>query len=476
MSEELIVSASGIRGVVGEGLTPEVAARYGAAYGTFLGSEADGAGAGHEAGALGRVLLARDSRTSGPLLTDAVASGLRSAGWSVVDLGIAPTPTALLAVQDDGEAAGGVIVTASHNPVEWNGLKLASPSGAFLAPEDGRRVQQIYERGPAHAAWDELGGREARAGAVEHHVERILALPLVDAAAIADRAPLVALDTVHGAAGPIMRLLLDRLGCRMEGLGLEPDGRFPRPPEPVPEHLGDLRDRVRATGADLGMAIDPDGDRLALVDEEGDPLGEDWTLALAVEYVLGRTPGPVVTNLSSSRVIVDAARRGGASVELSPVGEANVAARMRETGAVVGGEGNGGVMLPALHLTRDAPLAATLVLGLLAATGHGLREHLAGRERYAIAKRKVSRPEGALEPIYRALREAVPGGAEEDVQDGLRLDWPGEGRWLHVRPSGTEPILRVIAEGPTAGEAASLADRALEVVGRRGGDPSHAVG
>lgn len=480
MSEHLIVSASGIRGVVGEGLTPEVAARYGAAYGSFLGSADGGAGepsgAGETAGAGGHVLLARDSRTSGPLLADAVAAGLRSAGWSVVDLGIAPTPTALLAVQDDVEAAGGVIVTASHNPVEWNGLKLASPTGAFLAPEDGRRVQEIYERGPGHAGWDALGGREARAGAVEHHVERILALPLVDVAAIARRAPIVALDTVHGAAGPIMTLLLDRLGCRVEGLGLEPDGRFPRPPEPVPENLGELGDRVRASGADVGLAIDPDGDRLALVDEEGEAVGEDWTLALAVEYVLDRTPGPVVTNLSSSRVIADAARRAGAPVDLSPVGEANVAVRMRETGAVVGGEGNGGVMLPALHLTRDAPLAATLVLGLLVAAGHGLREHLADRERYAIAKRKVPRPEGALEPIYRALREAVPGGAEEDLQDGLRLDWPGEGRWLHVRPSGTEPILRVIAEAPTAREASSLADRALRVVGPGGGDPSHAVG
>lgn len=468
MSDELIVSASGIRGVVGGGLTPEVAARYGAAYGTLLAGRGD-AGDGH-------VLLGRDSRTSGSLLVDAVAAGLRGAGWSVVDLGIAPTPTALLAVQDDPDARGGVIVTASHNPVEWNGLKLASPEGTFLEVRDGRRVQELFEGGPAHAGWDGLGGREARGGSIEHHVERILALPLVDADAVAARAPRVALDTVHGAAGPLMSLLLGRLGCRVEGLGLEPDGRFPREPEPVPANLGELGRRVRESGAELGLAVDPDGDRLALVDARGEAVGEDWTLALAVEYVLGRTPGPVVTNLSSSRVIADAARRADCPIHLAPVGEANVARRMREVGAAVGGEGNGGVMLPALHLTRDAPLAATLVLGLLAERETGLREHLAGRARYAIAKRRMPRPAGELGPLYRALLEEAAPGAEEDRQDGLRLDWPEAGRWIHVRPSGTEPILRVIAEAPEDEAASSLASWALEVAARVVGDPSAARG
>jgi phosphomannomutase len=468
MHQPLIVSASGIRGVVGDGLTPEVAARYGAAYGTFLSSRGAGPGS--------HVILARDSRTSGPLLVDAVAAGVRSTGWAVVDVGLAATPTALLAVQDDDRAAGGVIVTASHNPVPWNGLKLASAAGEFVSVEDGRRVQALYSEGPRYSAWDGLGGRSARSGAVEHHVERILELPIVDRAAIAEAGFVVALDTVRGAGGPIMSLLLDRLGCRVEGIDLEPDGRFPRPPEPVPENLGELGRRVRETGADLGLAVDPDVDRLALVDGEGRPVGEDWTLALAVEYVLSKTPGPVVTNLSSSRVISDAARRAGQAIQLAPVGEANVARRMRETGAVIGGEGNGGVMFPALHLTRDAPLAACLVLGLLAGTGAALEAWLADRPRYAIAKRRTSRPGGALETLYEALVEAAPPGAEEDRQDGLRLDWPDEGRWLHVRPSGTEPILRVIAEAPTAAEADELAGRALRCVSEITGDPSPAAG
>ncbi|MDP2480463.1 MAG: phosphoglucosamine mutase [Candidatus Palauibacterales bacterium] len=468
MHEPLIVSASGIRGVVGDGLTPEIAARYGAAYGTFLASVRGDAG--------GHVILARDSRTSGPLLVDAVAAGVRSAGWPVVDVGLAPTPTALLAVQDDDRAAGGVIVTASHNPVQWNGLKLASSAGEFVSVEGGRRVQALFSEGPDYAAWDGLGGRVEREGAVEHHVERILALSIVDREAIAAAGFVVALDSVRGAGGPIMSLLLDRLGCRVEGLDLEPDGRFRRPPEPVPENLGDLSRWVRETGADVGLAVDPDVDRLALVDGEGMPVGEDWTLALAVEYVLSKTPGPVVTNLSSSRVISDAARRAGQPVHLAPVGEANVARRMRETGAVVGGEGNGGVMLPALHLTRDAPLAACLVLGLLAAGGVSLEGWLADRPHYAIAKRRTARPEGSPEALYGALLADAPTGASEDRQDGLRLDWPGEGRWVHVRPSGTEPILRVIAEAPTAGEADDLAAWALARAATVRGDPSPAAG
>jgi phosphomannomutase len=467
MHEPLIVSASGIRGVVGDGLTPDVAARFGAAYGSFLSER-------HDAG--GHVLVARDSRTSGELLVDAVAAGLRSTGWHVGDLGLAPTPTALLAVQDDPEAVGGVIVTASHNPVEWNGLKLASSVGEFLSVEDGRRVQALYRDGARHVGWDELGGRSARSGAVDHHVERILSLPLVDRDAIAGAGLVVALDTVRGAAGPIMSLLLERLGCRVEGLDLEPDGRFPRPPEPLPENLEGLGRRVRESGADLGLAVDPDGDRLALVDGAGRPVGEDWTLAIAVEYVLARTPGPVVTNLSGSRVIADAAARFGETVQLAPVGEANVARRMRETKAVVGGEGNGGVMLPALHLTRDAPLAACLVLGLLATEATSLEAWLAERPDYAIAKLRAARPTGEMDVLYaRLVSEAAP-EAREDRQDGLRLDWPGERRWVHVRPSGTEPILRVIAEAPTREEADALATWALEEVKAFTGDPSAAAG
>ncbi|MFW6192903.1 MAG: phosphoglucosamine mutase [Gemmatimonadota bacterium] len=452
----LIVSASGIRGVVGPGLDPGVAARYGGAFGSRVAR-----------GSSGRplTLLARDSRVSGPLLADAVAAGLRAAGCAVRDLGVAATPTALLAVQDDGRAEGGVIVTASHNPVQWNGLKLASAGGEFVSPEEGRAVQEAYESGPRWAAWDDLGGREDGGGAVDHHVARILALDVLDPEAVAARGFRVALDTVRGAAGPVMSRLLERLGCRVEGRDLEPDGIFPRDPEPRPENLDGLGELVRATGSDLGMAVDPDGDRLALVDGDGEPVGEDHTLALAAAHVLALRPGPAVTNLSSSRAIADVVERAGGEIHLAPVGEANVARRMREVDAVIGGEGNGGVMLPSLHLTRDAPVAAALVLACLARRGSTLREAVDELPGYAISKRRAPRPEGDLEDVYRALAAAAGDDARRDRQDGLRLDWPDERKWLHVRPSGTEPIVRVIAEAPSAEEAGRLTARALERIG-----------
>lgn len=456
-SSSLIVSASGIRGVVGRGLVPAVAARYGAALGAWLAA----------AGRTGPVLVGRDSRTSGPLLVDAAAAGLRAAGAGAVDLGIVPTPTALLAVQEDPEAAGALLVTASHNPVEWNGLKLGGPDGRFLPRASGAEVQRIYEAGPEHRGWDALGARTARSGAVERHLDRIVGLDLVQPERIAEAGFRVALDCVHGAGGVIMPALLDRLGCEVVGLGLEPDGHFPREPEPTAAHLGELGRAVRESGADLGLAVDPDVDRLALVDEEGRAVGEDWTLALCAELVLSSRPGPVVTNLSSSQCIRDAARRAGVPFHRAPVGEANVAARMEEVGAVIGGEGNGGVMLPALHLTRDAPLAAALVLQLLAGTGTRLGRLLAERPRYHMARKKAARASMPLEELYAALRRELPGEAETDRRDGLRLEWE-DGSWLHVRPSGTEPVLRIMAEAEGAERAERLAAAAERVVERLG--------
>lgn len=460
MSESLIVSASGIRGVVGAGLQPEIAARYGAAYGQFVAEGAGSGGTGSsrrgDAGE-GRVLVARDSRTSGPLLSQAVAAGLRAAGRNVTDAGVLPTPTALLAVGDDDRLDGGVIVTASHNPADWNGFKLAGATGEFLTPEEGRAVQGVYESGPGYVSWEALGDQDVHTGAAEHHVERILSLDLVDAARIRAARLTVAVDAAGGAGGPLLEDLLSRLGCTVLGLHMDPDGSFPRPPEPLPEHLRELGSLVREGGADVGLALDPDGDRLALVDDEGRPLGEDWTLALAAEYVLGRRSGPLVTNLSSSRVITDAAERAGVPWHLAPVGEVNVAGAMREVDAAIGGEGNGGVMLPDLHLTRDAPLAAALVLGLMAESERSLSDVVSESPDYHIVKRRAPRPRDGLEAVYRRLREEAPGGWSENSRDGLRLDWSAEGRWLHVRPSGTEPIVRVVAEAREAREAEELA-------------------
>jgi phosphomannomutase len=382
----------------------------------------------------------------------------------VRDAGIAPTPTLLLAVRDDVRAVGGLVLTASHNPIEWNGLKLASGSGMFVSPGDGLAIQRLFERGPELADWSGLGSGGTLEGVAEHHIERVLSLGLLDVEAIRRRAPVVALDCVHGAGGAVVPELLRRLGCRVEGIGLATDGLFPRDPEPIPANLGELSRLVRSTGAEIGMAVDPDGDRLALVSGSGEPVGEDWTLALAAEYVLGRRPGALVTNLSSSQSIEEVAERAGTAFHRAPVGEARVALKMVEVDAVVGGEGNGGVMLPDLNLTRDAAVAAALVLNLLAARGETLDELLAGRTRYHMVKRKVERGDLHPEQIYRHMRAALPGSAAENIDDGLRLAWTEAREWLHVRPSGTEPILRIIAEAPSLERAEVLAGLAGQSV------------
>lgn len=449
MAEERIVSASGIRGVVGSGLEPESVARYAAAFGSFLARSTGGRD--------GEVLLGRDTRTSGPLLADAAAAGLRAAGWDVLDGGMCPTPSLLLAVEDSSSAAGGLVLTASHNPPAWNGLKLVGPDGLFLSPEEGRRVQERFDEGPEYAAWSALGFREEGGDWTARHLERILGLELVDPERIAGRGLHVAVDPVGGAGCDALPRLLRRLGCSVSGIHLDPTGRFPREPEPTAENLGALEEAVRESGADVGMAVDPDADRLSLVDGDGEAVGEDWTLALAVELVLAHRPGPVVTNLSTSQVVEDAARRHGAETIRTPVGEANVAAGMHQHGAAVGGEGNGGVMLADLHATRDAPLAAALVAQLLAERGRALRNLLGQWPDYHMVRWKGDRPERALEEVYRDAEKAAPGGPEVDRQDGLRLAWRDERRWVHVRPSGTEPVVRVMAEAPGREQAEDLA-------------------
>lgn len=410
------------------------------------------------------MLVGRDSRTSGAFLAEAAAAGLCAAGIDARLTGIGPTPTHLLAVKDDEKALGGLIVTASHNPVEWNGLKLAGPDGLFVTPAEGEQIARMFDTGPAYADWSEPGQASSYPGVVEHHIERILGIPLVAADAVRAARPHVVLDCVHGAGALVVPELLRQLGADVDGIGLTADGRFPRNPEPTPENLRDLGQRVRETGADVGFAVDPDSDRLAIVDETGQPIGEDWTLALAVDYVLGHRSGPVVTNLSSSQCIEDVARVADVPFHRSAVGEARVAAMMLETGAVIGGEGNGGVMLPDLNLTRDAPLACALILSLCAERGARVGELLDGRRRYAMVKRKVPRPDIPMDHIIGTLQASLGSDAEADVTDGLRLTWPDRSEWLHVRLSGTEPILRVIAESVEHDRAESLANSAVDCV------------
>jgi len=448
MSDTLMVSVSGVRGLVGIDLTPEVVARWAAAFGTWAkNGRPDGPTARRPS-----VVLGRDARTSGPMFAAAATAGLVSVGCDVVDVGLVATPTVQLAVEHH-RAAGGIVLTASHNPVEWNALKFVGPDGIFLDGIAGTRVRELAAgESLPRAGYKAIGGVEADADAIARHLAAVLALRAVDLRKIRRRRFRVALDTVRGAGGAVMPELLERLGCRVTAINLETDGLFPRPPEPVPENLRDLGALVRRSKADIGIAVDPDVDRLAIVDEQGRPIGEDYTLAFAVRAVGPSARRPVVCNLSTSLVVDDAAKASGASVIRAAVGEAYVARKMIELKAVIGGEGNGGVMYPALHVGRDAPVAGALVLALLARERATVSELVARAPRYTIVKAKV--PRGPrLAPVYDGLRRRFP-DAVVDTQDGLRLAWPD--RWLHVRPSGTEPIIRLIAEAPSGADAERL--------------------
>jgi phosphomannomutase len=382
----------------------------------------------------------------------AATAGLQSVGCDVIDVGLVATPTVQLAVEHH-RAGGGIMLTASHNPIEWNALKFVGPDGIFLDTAAGTRVRELAA-GDAlpRANYDVIGAVEVDADAIARHLARVLALRGVDVKAIRRRRFRVALDTVRGAGGAVMPELLERLGCRVDPINLKTDGLFPRPPEPVPENLKALGALVRRKNADIGIAVDPDVDRLAIVDENGRAIGEDYTLAFAIRAVRPSGRQTVVCNLSTSLVVEDAAREFGAKVVRAPVGEAHVARTMIALKSVIGGEGNGGVMYPALHVGRDAPVALALVLALLARERVTVSALVARAPRYTIVKAKV--PRGPrLEPVYEGLRRGFPGAAV-DTQDGLRLAWPD--RWLHVRPSGTEPIIRLIAEAPSGAAAEQL--------------------
>jgi len=441
----LMESVSGVRGRVGEALTPEVVARYALAFGVWSLARAKSR----------VIVLGRDTRVSGPIFHKIAGAALEAAGAHVIDVGVSPTPTVQLAV-DHFHAAGGLAITASHNPIEWNALKFIGSSGMFLDASEGAGLRALLRDGVRGATWDELGFTEPDPGATQRHIEAVLALSVIDVAKIRARRFRVALDTCHGAGSLIMPDLLERLGCDVRAINAVPDGRFHRPPEPVAENLTELEQLVREVGAAVGFATDPDVDRLALVADNGRAIGEDYTLALATHVVLARQRGLVVTNLSTSRIVDDVARSFDCKVERAPVGEVNVALRMREKKAVIGGEGNGGVILSELHLGRDAPLAAALVLQLLADEPAGISAVVARYPQYAIVKEKLDRPDAPLDTVYEALQAAFP-DATVDLQDGLRMAW--KDRWVHIRPSGTEPIIRVIAEAPTRSEAEALARR-----------------
>ena len=438
---DLIVSVSGIRGIIGQSLTPDAACRFGAALGTYLKR--------------GRVVVSRDSRPSGRMLRSAVLAGLTSAGCSAEDIGIAPTPTVGIAVRQL-RAAGGTQITASHNPAPWNGLKMFGPDGAVLTAERGKQVQQLFEGGGIkYAAWDGIGSVHVPPDVLDEHVK--LATDAVGAASVHAAGFRVLLDGNGGAGGPLGLSLLRQLGCEVVDYACDADGVFVHEAEPIPAHLVDVGPHVQRSEAAVGFVLDPDADRLALIDETGTCVSEELTLALAVKYRLGHARGPVVINMSTSRVIEDIARAAGCECLRTAVGEANVVAGMRAAGAVIGGEGNGGVIDPRVGWVRDPFVGMAMILTLMAETGRSLSELVAGLPPYAMLKTKYTVPKEKLTAALDAIEKRWP-DARADRQDGLRLDWAD--RWVHVRPSNTEPVVRVIAESPTEAETKKLCDDA----------------
>lgn len=442
MSSSLMISVAGVRGIVGESLTPPVLARFAAAFARSLGE--------------GPVVVGRDARTSGPMVLRAVTAGLCAAGRDVVDIGLATTPATQLAVEHL-RAAGGVILTASHNPAPWNALKFLSARGEFLGPAEGRAVRERFEADrDLWVPWDRLGAVREEPGSLAWHLERVLGLEYLDVPAIRARALRVAVDGCASVGGVAVPALLERLGASVIPLDCEPNGAFTRELEPLPGHLGALGRAVRDGGADLGIALDPDADRAAFVDAAGEPLGEEYTVALGARVVLARRKGPVVTNLSTSRMLDAVCREAGVELHRTPVGEAHVVAGMRAREAVAGGEGNGGMILPAAHFGRDGLVAMALVAQAMSG-GARLRELADALPKYVMVKDKLARPDEPWEQAEVRLRAAF-GGFDVDASDGLRFA-KGE-QWVHVRPSGTEPVVRVIAETPGTEATRELVERA----------------
>ena len=446
----LMISISGVRGIIGESLTPELVMRLGAAFGTYTES--------------GRVVVGRDTRVSGEMVKHSVLAGLLSSGCSIIDLGVVTTPTAAVMVEELG-ADGGIVISASHNPIEWNALKFFTSEVMYLSAEQGRALLDIYYQGEfTRARWNQIREVETDDSADGVHLDRVL--KLVDVQAIRARKFRVALDSCNGAGVEITARLLKELGCQPIRIHCTPDGLFPHDPEPSFVNLQDLCGLAAEQDVDVGFAQDPDADRLAVVNESGVFLGEEYTLALAAEHVLSSKTGKVVVNMSTSRVVADVAARHGCECERVPVGEVNVALRMREIGAVIGGEGNGGVIDPRAHYGRDSLVGMGLILEMMAARGEPLSALVAKLPRYFMHKTKTDCGRGRVSAALKTLRTEAEreGSATIDVQDGLRLDWPD--RWVHVRASNTEPVVRIIAESAEEDGARSLAEAYLEKVRR----------
>ncbi len=442
---ELIISVSGLRGIVGDTLTPEVAIRYVAAYASTLPA--------------GPVVVTRDGRHTGPMVAKAVQSALMASGHTCLDAGIAATPTTGVLVRHHS-AVGGIQISASHNPAEYNGLKLFDSTGRVIPAAPGQQVLDRYrEEQPEWAAFDKLGDFHTIEDTTIAHLAMVASI--CDVERIKKRRFRVLLDANNGSGSVLGVPLLEELGCDITLLGGDPDGLFGHSPEPTSENLRVVLPLVPQSKADIGFCQDPDADRLAVIDEQGNYLGEEYTLAMCVDHVLRHTPGPVVTNCSTSRMTQDLAEKYGVAFFRSKVGEANVVDLMLAEQAIIGGEGNGGAIDPRVGYVRDSYVGMALLLDAMAARELPISALASELPHYAIHKSKIEVPTEKVPAALAALENHFA-DAKPDRLDGLRLDWPN--KWLLIRASNTEPIVRVVAEAPTEGEAVELYRTSSEVV------------
>lgn len=449
----LIKSISGIRGTiggkVGDNLTPVDAVKFASAYGTFLKQNSDNERL--------KICIGRDARISGPMIHNLVINTLIGLGIDVIDLGLSTTPTVEVAVPLE-KADGGIILTASHNPKQWNALKLLNAKGEFLSGADGAKILEIAESESfSFVDVDSLGNVIENDAYMDIHIDEVLELPLVDADLVKTKKFKVVVDGVNSSGGIIIPKLLEQLGVEVVKLYCEPNGHFPHNPEPLKEHLGDICKLVVEENADFGIVVDPDVDRLAFISNDGEMFGEEYTLVAVADYVLSKTSGNTVSNMSSSRALRDITEKHNGSYQASAVGEVNVVELMKSTNAIIGGEGNGGIIYPELHYGRDALVGVALFLTYLANQDKSVAELRASYPQYFMSKNKIElTPQIDVDAVLSKIAEKYDSENISTI-DGVKIDFPNE--WVHLRKSNTEPIIRIYTEAPTQKEADTLAER-----------------
>ena len=442
----LMISISGIRGIVGDGLDPEVLVNFTSAYADFVSK--------------GTVVVGRDARISGEMVQNIVTGTLIAKGLNVVDIGICPTPTVQLTVKKL-KAAGGIAISASHNPNEWNALKLLNNTGQFMTPDENKVLMKLLDSEKKNFnPWNQLGKRTYSDG-VKDHIKDVLNLKYIDVKEIRKRKFKVLADCVNGAGVYVIPDLLKEFGCEVIEMNCEKTGIFPRFPEPLPENLTETMKAVKESKADLGVVVDPDVDRLVLITNEGEPFSEENTITQAVKFILSKKKGNVVVNLSTTRAVDDVAEAAGCKVYRSSVGEANVVKKMKEVDAVIGGEGSGGVIYPALHYGRDALVGIAITLQHLSEFGKPISELKKSLPDYFIAKKKIElgniKPDDIINSLVRKYKSE-----KVNTEDGLRIDFADH--WVHFRKSNTEPIVRIITEAKTKAKAEELSKKYFEQI------------